>query len=63
MKANAESLLKRLEDNGFSAFITSVDLGRLIYRVQVGAFTVKANAEALREKLHTKGFDAVIVMA
>ena len=63
MKANAESLLKRLEDNGFSAFITSVDLGRLSYSVQVGAFTVKANAEALREKLHTKGFDAVIVMA
>lgn len=32
-----------------------------IYRVQVGAYTVKANAEAVQKKLKAAGFDAIIV--
>ena len=32
-----------------------------IYRVQVGAYSVKANAEAMQKKLKASGFDAVIV--
>lgn len=32
-----------------------------IYRVQVGAYSVKANAEALQKKLKAAGFDAIIV--
>ena len=32
-----------------------------IYRVQVGAYSVKANAEAMQKKLKTAGFDAIIV--
>lgn len=32
----------------------------VIYRVQVGAYTVKANAEAMVEKLKKAGFDAII---
>ena len=36
------------------------DTGK-IYRVQVGAYSVKANAEAMQKKLKAAGFDAVIV--
>lgn len=32
-----------------------------IYKVQVGAYSVKANAEAMQKKLKAAGFDAVIV--
>lgn len=32
-----------------------------IYRVQVGAYSVKANAEATQKKLKALGFDAIIV--
>ena len=32
-----------------------------IYKVQVGAYSVKANAEAMQKKLKSAGFDAVIV--
>ena len=32
-----------------------------LYRVQVGAYSVKANAEAMQKKLKAAGFDAVIV--
>ena len=32
-----------------------------IYRVQVGAYSVKANAEAMQKKLKAAGFDAIIV--
>lgn len=34
---------------------------KTIYRVQVGAYSVKANAEATAKKLKAAGFDAVIV--
>lgn len=33
----------------------------VIYRVQVGAYSVKANAEAMQKKLKKAGFDAIIV--
>ena len=32
-----------------------------IYRVQVGAYSVKANAEAMQKKLQADGYDAIIV--
>ena len=32
-----------------------------IYRVQVGAYSVKANAEKLQKELKSKGYDAIIV--
>lgn len=32
-----------------------------IYRVQVGAFTVKANAEGMQKRLLASGYDAIIV--
>lgn len=32
-----------------------------LYRVQVGAYSVKANAEAMRDKIKAAGFDAFIV--
>ena len=32
-----------------------------VYKVQVGAYTVKANAEAMQKKLKSAGFDAIIV--
>jgi N-acetylmuramoyl-L-alanine amidase len=36
------------------------DTGK-IYRVQVGAYSVKANAEAMQKKLKAAGYDAIIV--
>ncbi len=32
-----------------------------LYRVQVGAYSVKANAEAMQKKLKSDGYDAIIV--
>ena len=32
-----------------------------LFRVQVGAYSVKANAEAMQKKLKEKGFDSIIV--
>lgn len=32
-----------------------------LYRVQVGAYSVKANAEAMQKKLQAAGYDAIIV--
>ena len=32
-----------------------------LYRVQVGAYSVKSNAEAMKKKLNAAGFDAIIV--
>ena len=32
-----------------------------LYRVQVGAYSVKSNAEAMRKKLKAAGYDAIIV--
>ena len=34
-----------------------------LYRVQVGAYSIKANAEAMQKKLKAAGFDAFIVKA
>ncbi|MBR5409232.1 MAG: SPOR domain-containing protein [Clostridia bacterium] len=34
--------------------------GKAVYRVQVGAYTVKANAEALQKKLKAAGFESII---
>ena len=39
---------------------TKTESGK-IYRVQVGAYSVKANAEAMQKKLKAAGFDAIIV--
>ena len=32
-----------------------------LYRVQVGAYSVKANAEAMQKKLKAAGYDAIVV--
>ena len=37
------------------------DTSGKIYRVQVGAYSVKANAEAMQKKLKADGYDAIIV--
>lgn len=34
--------------------------GNTLYRVQVGAFSVKANAERLKKELESKGYNAII---
>lgn len=34
---------------------------KTLYRVQVGAYSVKANAERMRDELKSKGYDAIIV--
>ena len=42
---------------------TAVGDKKQLYRVQVGAYSVKGNADATREKLKAVGFDAIIVRA
>ncbi len=37
------------------------ETSKKIYRVQVGAYSVKANAEAMQKKLKADGYDAIIV--
>jgi N-acetylmuramoyl-L-alanine amidase len=37
------------------------EISKKIYRVQVGAYSVKANAEAMMKKLKADGYDAFIV--
>ena len=61
VKSNAERLLAELKQKGFDAFITTVDMGQLLYRVQVGAFSVKANAVAMQQKLKQAGYETVIM--
>ena len=34
---------------------------KLLYRVQVGAYSVKENADAMKKKLQAAGFDAIVV--
>lgn len=62
-KCESCGLLTELKKKGFDAFITTVDLGQLYYRVQVGAYSVKANALAMQQKLKKAGYDAVIMQA
>lgn len=42
---------------------TAVSGTKQLYRVQVGAYTVKGNATAMQAKLKAAGFDAIIVNA
>ena len=42
---------------------TTVGTERELYRVQVGAYSVKANADRMQERLRTLGFDAITVKA
>ena len=44
---------------GFPAFVARGDDG--LYRVQVGAYSVKANAQAMLEKVKAAGFPAILV--
>lgn len=57
-KKNAESLHKRMENNGIDAFV--IQEGGL-YKVQAGAYSVKANAESQLQKVKKVSGDAFIV--
>lgn len=41
--------------------LTKKPVKKVVYRCQVGAYTVKKNAEEMKKKLKTAGFDAIIV--
>lgn len=57
-KAIAKGVLKEL---GIEYKPEVVDTPKKVYRVQIGAYTVKANAEAMVKKLKVDGYDAIIV--
>ncbi|HSH36569.1 N-acetylmuramoyl-L-alanine amidase [Schnuerera sp.] len=38
------------------------DGGTMIYKVQVGTFSIRANADALVKELKTKGYEAIVVI-
>ncbi|MFO7819622.1 MAG: SPOR domain-containing protein [Halanaerobacter sp.] len=55
-KDNAEGLVDKLQDKGFTAYITTEDP----YRVQVGAFKTKDAAQELGSELEKIGFSVYI---
>lgn len=58
----AEALVESLVEIGkLTKKAETSDSSKKIYRVQVGAYSVKANAEALQQKLKADGYDAIIV--
>ena len=59
-EAIAKGILKTLGIAYQAPAATNATSGK-IYRVQVGAYSVKANAEAMQKKLKAAGFDAIIV--
>lgn len=62
-----DNLLKVIKDNNLLRFDPKTPSGgggsssNVLYKVQVGAYTVKANAEAQLWKLKSAGFDGIIV--
>lgn len=51
------------QDASDSGAETAVGDKKQLYRVQVGAYTVRGNAEAMQAKLKAAGYDAIIVKA
>lgn len=62
-RAYARGILKTLKDMGKLEEVKEEPTDKTLYRVQVGAYSLKANAEAMQKKLKAAGFDAVIVKA
>jgi hypothetical protein len=61
VKNNADRMLKRAIDAGFTAFIS--DYGAKVkdrYRVQIGAYQVYANAKKQRQRALDAGFNCII---
>lgn len=58
--AIAKGVLKTL-GIAYKEPVVSNNTTNKLYRVQVGAYSVKANAEAVQKKLKAAGFDSVIV--
>lgn len=56
--AIAKGILKTL---GIAYIENKPTEAKKLYRVQVGAYSVKANAEAMQKKLKAAGYDAIIV--
>lgn len=56
----AEAIAKGLCNHYGIKYAEETTNTKKIYRVQVGAFTVKSNAEAMRDKLKSEGYDAFI---
>ena len=57
MRENAAAQLKKVMSAGFPTYMVKVDD---LYKIQVGAYSVKANAEAMLAKIKKAGFDAFI---
>lgn len=55
-----EAIAKGILKSSDIAYIASDRENKPLYRVQVGAYTVKANAEDMKKKLKAKGFESFI---
>lgn len=58
---NALVKIGKLTEKKLVAPLPSLDEAKKLYRVQVGAYSVKANAEAMVKKLKADGYDAIVV--
>ena len=57
MKDNADKMLAKVKAAGFDTYMVKVNG---LYKIQVGAYSVKANADAMAAKLKAAGFDTYI---
>ena len=60
-KAIAKGILKTLGINYIAEPVKNDADQKTLYRVQVGAYSVKANAEKIKNELISKGYSAIIV--
>lgn len=56
-RSNAESIVSRLAEQGYEAFVVSGPP----YRVQTGSFSNRDNADAYAEELRSAGFEVLVV--
>lgn len=62
--AEADKMIARLKDKGYSAYKASMDInGKLWHRVRVGYFKERADAEPMQQKLKKDNFSPIVVNA
>lgn len=60
-KQNAENLVKRLIQEGYSAYLEEIEKEGVPFRVRVGKYKLRAEAEGVARKLLSLGYPAKII--
>ncbi len=60
-ESNAQRQVRRLAEQGYQPYLTSVETGGITYRrVNVAVFDSREQAEEVRDRLRSQGIDAVV---